>query len=283
MSKKAWFRLGLVTVIGVGAAVAFQYREFISPEGFNTLITDLGVWGPVVFFLLWLLAPVFFIPGAPLTLAGGALFGPLWGTVYTVFGATGGATLAFLTSRYLAGDWAEKKAKGYLGRIKEGVENEGWRFVAFTRLVPLFPFFLLNYALGLTRIRLGTYVLTSLICMVPGTFAFTYAGYAGREVLAGGENLVQTIIIALAIVGVLIFGLPFVIRRWHARVPGINPAVLEEWRKSGKDMLVLDVRTQEEFTGPLGQLSPSTLIPIDELEQRLPELEAFRDRPMVVV
>ena len=163
------------------------------------------------------------------------------------------------------------------------MENEGWRFVAFTRLVPLFPFFLLNYALGLTRIRLGPYVLTSLICMVPGTFAFTYAGYAGREVLAGGENLIQTIIIALAIVGVLIFGLPFVIRRWHAPARKISPAALEEWRPSGKERLVLDVRTPEEFTGTLGHLSPATLIPIDELEQRLPELEAFRDRPMVVV
>jgi len=283
MNRKAWFRLGLVIVIGVGAAVAFQYRELISRESIEAIFTDLGVWAPVVYVVLWLITPVLFIPGAPLTIAGGALFGPVWGTVYTAFGATGGATLAFLTSRYLAGDWAEKKAKGYLGRIKEGVENEGWRFVAFTRLVPLFPFFLLNYALGLTRIRLGAYALTSLVCMVPGTFAFTYLGYAGREALTGGDNLLQTFIIALAVVGVLIFGLPIAIRRWRARVPRINPTVLEEWRQSGKDMLVLDVRTPEEFTGPLGHLAPSTLIPIDELEQRLPELEAFRDRPVVLV
>ena len=283
MNRKAWFRLGLVVVIGVGASVAFQYRELISRESIEAFFTDLGVWGPVAYLVIWLLAPVFFIPGGPITIAGGALFGPVWGTVYTAFGATGGATLAFLTSRYLAGDWAEKKAKGYLGRIKEGVENEGWRFVAFTRLVPLFPFFLLNYALGLTRIRLGTYVLTSLVCMLPGTFAFTFLGYAGREALAGGENLLQTIIIALAVVGVLIFGLPIAIRRWHARVPRISPTVLEQWRQSGKDMLVLDVRTPEEFTGPLGHLSPSTLIPIDELKQRLSELEPSRDRPVVVV
>ena len=283
MNRKVWIRLGMVGVIGVGATVVFQNRELISTESIEAFFTDLGVWGPVVYFVIWLIAPVFLIPGGVLTLAGGALFGPVWGTVYTAFGATGGATLAFLTSRYLAGDWAEKKAKGNLRRIKDGVENEGWRFVAFTRLVPLFPYFLLNYAFGLTRIRLWPYVITTLICMVPATFAFTYLGYAGREALAGGENLLQTFIIALAVVGVLIFGLPIGIRRWRARVRKISPAVLEEWRQSGKELLVLDVRSPEEFTGPLGHLSPSTLIPIDELERRLPELEAFRDRPMVVV
>ncbi|WP_338063196.1 TVP38/TMEM64 family protein [endosymbiont of Riftia pachyptila] len=83
-----------------------------------------------------------------MTLAGGALFGPVLGTFYNLTGATIGAVLAFLIARFFTSNWVEQKTGGHLKRLKEGVENEGWRFVAFVRLVPLFPFNLLNYAVG---------------------------------------------------------------------------------------------------------------------------------------
>ena len=88
-------------------------------------------------------------------------------------------------------------------------------FLAFTRLVPLFPFNLLNYAFGLTRISLRTYILTSFICMAPGTAGYTYLGFAGREALVGGENLIKKGVIALAVFAALVF-LPILIRRWRA-------------------------------------------------------------------
>jgi len=198
-----------------GIVVMLVYRERLSPEQLEAFMASLGLWAPLAYIALWLAAPPLLVPGVAISLAGGALFGPLWGSVYTLAGATGGASIAFLVARYLAGDWVERKAKGLLGRIKAGVEAEGWMFVAFTRLVPLFPFNLLNYAFGLTRIPLRTFVIVSLICMAPGTAAYQYLGYVGREALVGGEDLVRKGVIALAVFAALVF-VPLFVRKWRA-------------------------------------------------------------------
>ena len=100
--------------------------------------------------------------------------------------------------RYLASDWVVATAGGRLKQLAEGVEAEGRRFIAFVRLVALFPFNLVNYALGLTRVRLLDYSLASLVSMAPGAIAYTYLGCAGREAVAGGEALVQKGLMALA-------------------------------------------------------------------------------------
>ena len=112
--------------------------------------------------------PVLLATARRFALAGGALFGPILGSVLNLLGATIGATIAFVLARYVAGDWVARKGAGRLKQLITGVEAEGWRFVAFVRLVPLFPFNLTNYALGLTRIGLLPYVVTSLLCMAPG-------------------------------------------------------------------------------------------------------------------
>ncbi|MFQ5918053.1 MAG: TVP38/TMEM64 family protein, partial [Candidatus Binatia bacterium] len=184
--KKLFIFLGLLALIGL----AYSQRSHLRIDLMVEQIRALGPWGPVAYIILYLIAPPLFIPGSAITLAGGALFGPFWGTLYTIFGATGGASLAFLIGRYLAGDWVENKAKGIMKRLKDGVEKEGWRFVAFTRLVPLFPFNVLNYAFGLTKIRFFHYVVASFFCMLPGAAAYTFIGYAGREAALGGEGLV---------------------------------------------------------------------------------------------
>jgi uncharacterized membrane protein YdjX (TVP38/TMEM64 family) len=134
--------------------------------------------------------------------------------LWNLIGATLGATLAFLAARYIAGDWVARRTGGRLNALVEGVEAEGWRFVAFVRLVPLFPFNLLNYALGLTRIRLDHYVLASLLAMVPGTLAYTWLGYAGSEVAAGSQTAVRTLLFALALFAVAAF-LPRLVRRFR--------------------------------------------------------------------
>ena len=149
-----------------------------------------------------------------MALAGGALFGPLWGTLYNLTGATIGATLAFLVARYLASDWVARKSHGRLKRLIEGVESEGWRFVAFTRLVPLFPFNLLNYAFGLTRIPLSHYIIASVVCMLPGTVAYTWLGYTGREAAAGNEGIIRHALLALGLIAIVGF-LPRLVRRFR--------------------------------------------------------------------
>jgi len=198
-------RVLLLCVLLAGIGAAFYWRDRLSTEVLTAWVSQLGMLAPLVFILCYAVATVFFLPGLLFTLAGGALFGPVYGTFYNLTGATLGATLAFLTARYLAQDWAAQRAGSRLRALVEGVEREGWRFVAFVRLVPLFPFNLLNYALGLTRIRLSHYVITSFIFMAPAGAAYTYLGYAGRELAGGGEDVVRKALLALAVVACIAF------------------------------------------------------------------------------
>jgi len=221
------------------------------------------------------------LPGSVLTLAGGALFGPVLGTFYNLTGATVGAVLAFLVARYLASDWVEQKTDGRLKQLKQGVEGEGWRFVAFVRLVPLFPFNLLNYALGLTRIRLSHYLIATYLFMLPGAIAYTYLGYAGREAIAGSEGLIQKALLALALLAVVAF-LPRLIGRLR-RGPMMAVVQLKEKLDQQQDVLVLDVRTAEDYTGEQGHIENSKNIPVEELDSRVDEIAAYVERPIAIV
>ncbi len=200
-------------VLLIGSAVAIYYRDHFNIAALEQGIAGAGAWAAIVFMLSYVVATALFLPGSVLTLAGGALFGPVWGTFYSLTGATMGAMLAFLIARYMASDWVERAAGGRLKKLVTGVEQEGWRFVAFTRLVPIFPFNLLNYAFGLTRIRVSHYVIATYVCMLPGTLAFTYIGFIGREALGGNrEDLIKNGLIALALLAIVAF-IPRIIKR----------------------------------------------------------------------
>jgi uncharacterized membrane protein YdjX (TVP38/TMEM64 family) len=141
-------RVALTLLLAAMAAWAFFHRDQINLATLDAWLDSLGPWAPIGYVMLFALATVAFVPGVVFSLAGGALFGPFWGSLWNLTGATLGATLAFLVARYLAGEWVARKAGGLLKRLIDGVDAEGWRFVAFVRLVPLFPFNLSNYALG---------------------------------------------------------------------------------------------------------------------------------------
>ena len=206
--------LAVAILLGM-IGIALTYREHFNFDAIQLWLDQAGLLAPALFILVYALATVLFLPGSVITLAGGALFGPVFGTLYNLTGATLGACLAFLLSRTIAADWVRKKSRGKLEQLIAGVEKEGWKFIAFVRLVPLFPFNLLNYALGLTRIPLLQYALVSFIFMLPGGAAYTYLGYLGREAAGGGESLVQKIIIGIALLAVAIF-LPGFIKRMRA-------------------------------------------------------------------
>jgi uncharacterized membrane protein YdjX (TVP38/TMEM64 family) len=197
-------------------------------------------------------ATVLFVPGSLLTIAGGALFGPVWGTVWNLAGAITGATLAFLAARYVASDWIARHAGARLTRLMRGVEEEGWRFVAFVRLVPLFPFNLVNYLFGLTRISLGDYVLASVVSMAPGAVAYTYIGYAGREAATGQAGAIRKGLLALALVALVAF-----LARLVRRLKGprfTDAATLKRHIERDEELAVIDVRTGEEFHGLLAHV-----------------------------
>lgn len=216
-----WDRV-LRVVLGValvgGIAWAVTHWETFTQAWVQQQMENLGAWAPLGFMAVYVLATLLFLPGSILTLSGGALFGPFWGALYSLMGATLGATLAFLVARYLTQDWVARRAGGRLDQLARGVEEEGWRFVAFVRLVPLFPFNLLNYALGLTRIPLLQYVLPTFVCMAPGALAYSYLGYAAREALTGGEHLLRDGLIALGLLAAVAY-LPRLIRKWRGPTP----------------------------------------------------------------
>jgi uncharacterized membrane protein YdjX (TVP38/TMEM64 family) len=209
-------RILVLCVLCAGIAAAVVWRDRISIEALTGWVAQAGWIAPLVFIAGYAIAAVFFLPGVVFTLAGGALFGPVYGTLYNLIGATMGATLAFLTARYLAYDWVAQRTGGRLQQLVAGVEREGWRFVAFVRLVPLFPFNLLNYALGLTRIRLSHYIITSFIFMAPAGAAYTYLGYAGREVAGAGEDVVRKALLAIAAIATVAFISRLLIHRRQA-------------------------------------------------------------------
>ncbi len=277
-------RLVLALAIAVAALWLVLFRDRIDPNLIEGLTRDLGPWAPLAYISLFAVATVLFVPGAIFGLAGGALFGPLWGTVLNLLGATLGATAAFLVARYLARDWVRRKAAGRLGRLVAGVEAEGWRFVAFVRLVPLFPFNLTNYALGLTRIPLGHFVLATLACMAPGTLAYTWLGHAGREAVGGSDTAIRYGVIGLALLAAIAF-LPRLLRRWRVEEgpEWIATDALAAELRERPGPAVIDVRGADEFTGPLGHIPGARNLPIDELPGRLRELAPLQDKPVVLV
>lgn len=271
MKRSGWIAR---IILGAALVAAICYlalnRRFVEPAALERALGHFGRWAPVLFIGLYALAAVLFVPGSVLTIAGGALFGPVWGTLWNLLGATLGATLAFMAARYIASDWVSARAGERLGRLIRGVEEEGWRFVALVRLVPLFPFNLVNYAFGLTRIRLGEYVLASFVCMAPGAVAYTWLGYAGREAAAASAGAIRNGLIALGLLAAVAF-LPRLVRRLKGQ-RFIDAAALKRRLESAEKIALVDVRSAEEFTGPLGHIAGARNIPISELPARLGEL-----------
>lgn len=178
-------------------------------------IRDLGPWAAAVFVAIYAVATVAWVPGSLLTLAGGAIFGLAAGTVYALSGALIGATLAFLVARYLARSAVERRLSGSrkLTAIDEAIETEGAKVVLLLRLSPVFPFNALNYALGLTGVRLREFVAASAVGMIPGTFLYVYAGHTADQVAAAaagqprgagyyallGLGLVATVVVTIVV------------------------------------------------------------------------------------
>lgn len=170
-------------------------------------VENLGTLGPVVFILIYILACILFIPGSALTLGAGLLFGVIKGSILVSIASTLGATAAFLVGRYIARDWVAKKIEGNekFKAIDEAVAEEGWKIVGLTRLSPAFPFSLLNYAYGLTKVSLPQYVIASWIGMMPGTVLYVYLGSLGRlGVESDSASTAQTAMKLVGLVATLV-------------------------------------------------------------------------------
>ena len=221
--------VGLIGVALVFVIRALGLADLVRLENLARLrewIGGFGPWAPAVFIAGYVLAVVAFVPALPLTILGGLVFGPAWGTVYVSVASTVGACLSFLIARHAARAVVERWMAPYpaLGRMDRAVARHGYRIVMITRLVPIFPFNLQNYAYGLTSIGFGAYAISSWACMLPATVAFTVAAGA---VVAGAWDARRTLVL-LAGAGVLLVALSL-LPRWLCG----RSAALDDLLKAG--------------------------------------------------
>lgn len=212
MGGKLRFVLLLAFIIAAITAVKFTGMDsYLEQERLRAWISSYGALGPLIYMFIYSIAPSFMLPGVPITVAGGILFGPVAGTIYTSIGATIGASIAFLIARHMGRGWVEAMLKERKWKeLDADVEKHGWKIVAFTRLIPLFPFNLLNYAFGLTSIRFSHYLAASFIFMLPGVVAYVVFSSSLLGILEG--NLSKEFLIGLILV-VAVSAMPIIYKR----------------------------------------------------------------------
>lgn len=203
--------LGLSVALGIAAFFYFDLGRYLSLDGLKSnrdhllAFTEANYTTAVVMFVVVYCAVVgLSLPGgAIMTLAGGFLFGSVLGTLYVNVGATVGATLAFLVARYLLRDWVEQKFGNRLGPIQEGFTKNAFSYLITLRLIPLFPFFLVNMVSGLTRVSVGTYMAATSMGIVPGSFVFAYAGRQLGTINSLKEIASPNVLMAFTLLGLL--------------------------------------------------------------------------------
>ncbi|HAB18768.1 MAG TPA: TVP38/TMEM64 family protein [Verrucomicrobiota bacterium] len=230
-SKWKWSLYAAAGVALVLVLRNLRFQDFLKSA--LDWIGQLGPWGPVLFVGLYVVATVLFVPGSVLTLGAGAVFGVALGSVVVSLGATLGATAAFLVGRYLTRDAVGRRIEKHekFAAIDQAVANEGWKIVLLMRLSPVFPFTLLNYAFGLTRVKLSHYVLASWLGMIPGTVMYVYLGSlvnvgAGQRQRTTGEWILYGVgLLATVIVTVFITRLASraLAKKVASKGPGTTP------------------------------------------------------------
>lgn len=184
------FLISTVPVLAQATPIGAGFNPQILLKNLLEWVESLGSIGAIAFIGIYIIATIAFLPAFLLTLGAGVLFGIWLGTVYVFIGATLGAVLAFLVGRYLARNWVAKKIAGNkkFSAIDRAVGKEGLKIVVLTRLSPIFPFNLLNYAFGVTGVSIKDYIIGSL-GMIPGTIMFVYIGsLTGDLALIGTDS-----------------------------------------------------------------------------------------------
>lgn len=216
--------LGLSVGLGIAAFFYFDLSRFLSLEGLKSNRDHLLAFAEAhysaavaIFVIGYCVVVGLSLPGgAIMTLAGGFLFGSVLGTLYVNVGATVGATLAFLVARYLLRDWVEQKFGSRLGPIQEGFAKNAFSYLMTLRLIPLFPFFLVNMVSGLTRVKIVTYMAATSLGIIPGSFVFAYAGRQLGTINSLKEIASPNVLMAFTLLGILAL-VPILYRKLSGR------------------------------------------------------------------
>jgi len=216
--------VALIFAVAIFVFFYFDLKQYVTLESLkanrdNLLAYTEAHFGTAVaiFMGLYLLHTTFSLPGGGiLTLTGGFLFGSVLATLIVIVPATIGATLAFLAARYLLRDWVERKLGDRLAAIQEGFARNAFSYLLTLRLIPLFPFFLVNLVSGLTRIPVGTYVIATAVGIIPGSFVFAYAGRQLGTINSLREIVSPRVLLAFTLLGLLAL-VPILYRKFSGK------------------------------------------------------------------
>lgn len=221
--------LGKIIILGVlglglGAFFYFDVGQYFSLEALKANRDDLLAYANanftaavILYVAVYVLQTAFSLPGGALmTLTGGFLFGSVLGTIFVNVGATTGATLAFLAARYVLRDWVEKKFGHRIEPIQAGFAQNAFSYLLTLRLIPAFPFFLVNLVSGLTRMPLGTYVIGTSIGIIPGSFVYAFAGRQLGSINSLAEIASPPVLLAFTFLGLLAL-VPILHRKFTGR------------------------------------------------------------------
>ncbi|MFV0519241.1 MAG: TVP38/TMEM64 family protein [Lachnospirales bacterium] len=220
--SKGSLKLILLIIIVVAFFLIAKITGFLdfltNVESMQSYFQGLGFVGFGIYILIYIIVAIFMLPASVTTIVAGIVFGPIYGAVLALIGSTIGATCAFIISRYIARGFIYEKFKGnsFFEKIEKGVAENGTSFLILTRLVPIFPYNVQNYAYGVTNMNIATFTTVSFICMAPG--AFIYAYMAG-EIVTNGVSF--NLLIKFALAGVILF-LVSLIPKYIAKRKGIS-------------------------------------------------------------
>ena len=218
--------IGLLIACAIGIFFYFDLGKYLSLDAVKEnrdhllAFAEANYAGAVaIFILVYIAVTALSLPGAAImTLAGGFLFGSLAGMLFVNVGATAGATLAFLAARYLFRDWVEAKFGKWIVPVQQGFNKNAFNYLMTLRLIPLFPFFVVNLVSGLTRVSIGTYVAATALGIIPGSFVYAYAGRQLGTINSLREIASLNVIGAFVLLGLLAL-VPVVYKRIAAGRP----------------------------------------------------------------
>ena len=211
---KAWKKLSIaiILIIAINYLINYMgYGDFLSfeslkanKESLNEFVNSNYPYTVLAYILIYFVVVSFMLPGgAVLSLAGGVLFGPLRATLFINIGASSGAMASFFISRYLIGDWVQEKFSKQLKKFNDELDENGSNYLLTLRFIPLFPFFLINIAAGLTKIKPSKFLWTTILGIIPGSYAYALAGNNLSSISDSSEILSFNVIIVFVVIGIL--------------------------------------------------------------------------------
>ncbi|ASM97232.1 TVP38/TMEM64 family protein [Vibrio vulnificus] len=223
MNKKLVFGILLIATIILLAVNFSQYLTLDNAKAqqlaLNSFIEENFLFSSISYFVIYVGLTAFSVPGATVvTLLGAALFGFWYSLLLVSFASTIGATIAFLSSRYLLKDWVQARFGDKLSAINQGVEKDGAFYLFSLRLIPVFPFFLINLLMGLTPISIGRYYLTSQIGMLPGTAVYLNAGTQLADINSLSGILSPTVLASFALLGVFPIAVKWIMSKFRPQL-----------------------------------------------------------------